>query len=117
MAEQWRKHHQGSRYQQRRFDAGGVSRADVLQQQATLQATLATLPTLRSQLAQNRNLLAAYLGALPADFAARLNSILTPGATLFVTNEALYPQTSGPMVQVVDADPPAKTRPVHSPRS
>ncbi len=43
---------------------------------------------------------------LPADFAARLNGILTPGATLFVTNEPLYPQTSGPMVQVVDADPP-----------
>src|ERR1700723_3663597 len=54
---------------------------------------------------------------MPAAFAARVNGILTPGATLFVTNEALYPQTSGPMVQVVDADPPAKTRPVHSPRS
>jgi hypothetical protein len=38
---------------------------------------------------------------------------LTPGATLFVTNEALYPQTSGPMLQVVDADPPAKSRPAH----
>ena len=46
---------------------------------------------------------------MPADFAARLNGILTPGATLFVTNEALYPQTSGPMLQVVDADPPTKS--------
>jgi hypothetical protein len=46
---------------------------------------------------------------MPADFAARLNGILTPGATLFVTNEALYPQTSGPMLQVVDADPPSKS--------
>jgi hypothetical protein len=45
---------------------------------------------------------------MPADFAARINGILTPGATLFVTNEALYPQTGGPMIQVVDADPPAK---------
>jgi hypothetical protein len=54
---------------------------------------------------------------MPADFAARVNGILTPGATLFVTDEALYPQTSGPMLQVVDADPPAKTHPVHSPRS
>jgi len=45
---------------------------------------------------------------MPAEFATRLNGILTPGATLFVTNEALYPQTSGPMMQVVDADPPAK---------
>ena len=43
---------------------------------------------------------------LPAQFAARLNGILVPGATLFVTNEALSPQTTGPMVQVVDADPP-----------
>jgi L,D-transpeptidase catalytic domain len=54
---------------------------------------------------------------MPADFAARVNEILTPGATLFVTNETLYPQTSGPMLQVVDADPPAKTQPVHAPRS
>jgi hypothetical protein len=45
---------------------------------------------------------------MPADFAARINGILSPGATLFVTNEALYPQTSGPTIQVVDADPPAK---------
>jgi hypothetical protein len=54
---------------------------------------------------------------MPADFAARLNGILTPGATLFVTNEALYPQTSGPMLQVVDADPPAKSQPARSRRS
>jgi L,D-transpeptidase catalytic domain len=51
---------------------------------------------------------------LPADFAARLNGILTPGATLLVTNEVLYPATSGPMVQVVDADPPAKGEPGHT---
>jgi NodT family efflux transporter outer membrane factor (OMF) lipoprotein len=59
---------------QRRVDAGGASRVDVLQQQATLQGTLATLPPLRSQLAQERNQLAAYVGALPADYAgAELN--------------------------------------------
>jgi hypothetical protein len=51
---------------------------------------------------------------MPADFAARVNGILTPGATLLVTNEALYPQTSGPLLQVVDADPPAKSRSAHS---
>jgi hypothetical protein len=51
---------------------------------------------------------------LPADFTARLNALLTPGATLFVTNEALYPQTTGPMIQVVDADPPAKSQRAHS---
>jgi hypothetical protein len=54
---------------------------------------------------------------IPASFAARINGILTPGATLFVTNEALYPQTSGPMIQVVDADPPAKSQVVHPHRS
>jgi hypothetical protein len=54
---------------------------------------------------------------MPADFAARLNGILTPGATLFVTNEALYPQTGGPMIQVVDADPPAKSQSTHPHRS
>jgi NodT family efflux transporter outer membrane factor (OMF) lipoprotein len=59
---------------QSRFNAGATSRADVLQQQSTLQGTLATLPPLRSQLAQQRNQLAAYVGALPADYAgAELN--------------------------------------------
>src|SRR5260221_3835231 len=53
---------------QRRVAAGGASRVDVLQQQATLQATLATLPPLRSLLAQQRNQLAAYVGDLPADY-------------------------------------------------
>jgi NodT family efflux transporter outer membrane factor (OMF) lipoprotein len=53
---------------QRRVSAGGASRADVLQQQSTLQSTLANLPVLRSQLAQERNLLATYVGALPADY-------------------------------------------------
>jgi hypothetical protein len=48
--------------------------------------------------------------ALPADFVARVNGILKPGATLFVTNEALYPQPNGHMVQVVDADPPAHSQ-------
>jgi NodT family efflux transporter outer membrane factor (OMF) lipoprotein len=53
---------------QRRVTAGGASRTDVLQQQATLQATLAALPTLRTQLAQERDLLATYVGALPAEY-------------------------------------------------
>jgi NodT family efflux transporter outer membrane factor (OMF) lipoprotein len=52
----------------RRVTAGGASRADVLQQQATLQATLATLPGLKTQLAQERNLLATYVGALPNEY-------------------------------------------------
>ena len=53
---------------QRRVGAGSASRTDVLQQQSTLQATLATLPPLRSLLAQQRNQLAAYVGDLPAAY-------------------------------------------------
>jgi NodT family efflux transporter outer membrane factor (OMF) lipoprotein len=53
----------------RRVTAGGASRSDVLQQESTLQSTLASLPTLRSQLAQERNQLATYVGDLPADYA------------------------------------------------
>jgi NodT family efflux transporter outer membrane factor (OMF) lipoprotein len=59
---------------QHRVTAGAASRTDVLQQQATLQGTLAGLPPLRSQLAQERNLLATYVGSLPADYTgAELN--------------------------------------------
>ncbi|MDB6043779.1 MAG: ErfK-YbiS-YcfS-YnhG family protein [Gammaproteobacteria bacterium] len=43
---------------------------------------------------------------LPATFVLQVNSILTLGATLFVTDEALSPKTKAAVVQVVDADPP-----------
>ncbi|MEJ1964914.1 MAG: L,D-transpeptidase [Gammaproteobacteria bacterium] len=43
---------------------------------------------------------------VPETFVRQVNSILTPGATLLVTDEALSPQTTGAPVQVVDADPP-----------
>jgi len=54
---------------------------------------------------------------LPVDFVARVNGILEPGATLLVTNESLHPQTTGPRIQVVDADPPNDSQPAHSPES
>jgi NodT family efflux transporter outer membrane factor (OMF) lipoprotein len=66
---------------QRRLKAGGASRADVLQQQSTLQSTLASLPPLRSQLAQQRNQLATYVGSLPADYGGaeiNLDSLTLP---------------------------------------
>ena len=66
---------------QRRLFAGGVSRVDLLQQQSLLQSTLATLPGLRTQLAQERNLMAAYVGSLPADYAGpefNLDSLALP---------------------------------------
>jgi NodT family efflux transporter outer membrane factor (OMF) lipoprotein len=47
---------------------GGVAQAQVLQEQATLASTEATLPPLQSQLAQTRNQLAVYVGAFPGDF-------------------------------------------------
>ncbi len=67
---------------QRRVDAGGAARADVLQQLSALQSTLASLPGLKNQLAQERNQLAAYVGALPADYDGaeiRLDSLSLPG--------------------------------------
>ena len=52
---------------QRQFNLGGASRAAVLAQQATLNATQATLPTLEKQLAQQRVLLTALAGRLPSE--------------------------------------------------
>jgi len=51
---------------QRQFELGGISWAAVLAQQATLDATRATLPNLQKLLAQQRNLLTALAGRLPS---------------------------------------------------
>jgi NodT family efflux transporter outer membrane factor (OMF) lipoprotein len=53
---------------QSRFELGGVSRSDVLQQQANLASALASLPPLQKQLEQERNQLAVYLGTRPDRF-------------------------------------------------
>jgi L,D-transpeptidase catalytic domain len=45
---------------------------------------------------------------IPAAFVKDLSSILTPGATVLVTEEPMLPSTTGPLLQVVDADPPSK---------
>jgi NodT family efflux transporter outer membrane factor (OMF) lipoprotein len=66
---------------QRRVRAGGASRTDVLQQESALQNTLATLPPLRTQLAQARNLLATYVGSLPSEYTGaefRLDALRVP---------------------------------------
>ena len=47
---------------------------------------------------------------IPSEFVSRVNSVLTTGATVFVTDEALSTKTSGKTLQVVDANPPAKAR-------
>jgi hypothetical protein len=44
--------------------------------------------------------------SLPPEFVRQVVSILTPGATVLVTSESLSPETSGPAIQVADADPP-----------
>src|SRR5258708_2633122 len=49
---------------QRRFAAGATSRADVLQQQSILQDTLATLPPLRTQGAQQSNSAAVLINVI-----------------------------------------------------
>jgi hypothetical protein len=47
---------------------------------------------------------------IPPEFVSYVNSVLTPGATVLVTDQAISPKTSGPLIQVMDADPPAGTR-------
>ncbi len=51
---------------QRQFKLGGASQLDGLTQQTQLANELATLPPLRKQLQQNRDLLAVLLGQLPS---------------------------------------------------
>ena len=47
---------------------------------------------------------------IPPEFVKELNSVLTPGVTLIVTDQAMSPTTTGPLLQVVDGDPPARDR-------
>jgi NodT family efflux transporter outer membrane factor (OMF) lipoprotein len=64
-----------------RFQLGGVSQVDVLQQQSLLDTQVATLPGLRKQLQQTRNQLAVYLGGHPDQYATPtldLNSLTLP---------------------------------------
>jgi NodT family efflux transporter outer membrane factor (OMF) lipoprotein len=51
-----------------RFQLGGVSQTDVLQQQSLLDTQVATLPGLEKQLQQQRNQLAVYLGGRPDQY-------------------------------------------------
>ncbi|HEY3918920.1 MAG TPA: efflux transporter outer membrane subunit [Stellaceae bacterium] len=51
---------------QKQFALGGAARSAVLAQQATLNATEATLPNLQKQLAQQRNQLTALAGRYPS---------------------------------------------------
>lgn len=62
---------------QRQFDLGSIAMTDVVAQQALLAQTLATLPALRKQLAQQRNLLAALAGILPSDESAEKFELAT----------------------------------------
>lgn len=52
-----------------RFQLGGVSQVDVLQQQTQLQTETATLPALEKQRQQQRDQLAVYLGSRPDQYA------------------------------------------------
>jgi hypothetical protein len=48
--------------------------------------------------------------SIPDTFVRQVNAIMTPGTTVLVTQQALSPRTSGPVMQIVDADPPAEKR-------
>jgi NodT family efflux transporter outer membrane factor (OMF) lipoprotein len=64
-----------------RFQLGGVSEVDVLQQQSLLDTQMATLPGLQKQLQQQRNQLAVYLGGRPAGYVTptlNLNDLTLP---------------------------------------
>jgi len=52
---------------ERQFHVGGVSRADVLTQQAQLAQTRATLPPLEQSLAQSNHALSVLIGELPSE--------------------------------------------------
>ncbi|MDE8348981.1 MAG: efflux transporter outer membrane subunit [Acidocella sp.] len=52
----------------RQYALGGVAKANIISQQASLASAEASLPPLQSQLAQLRNQLADYVGKFPADF-------------------------------------------------
>ncbi|MBB5458039.1 NodT family efflux transporter outer membrane factor (OMF) lipoprotein [Paraburkholderia sp. Cpub6] len=54
---------------ERRYRAGGISEVDLLSQRTLVQQTRATLPPLRTQLAQTDHQLAIYLGRAPAELA------------------------------------------------
>ncbi len=67
----------------RRYEAGGVARADVLSQRSQVEQTRASLAPLRAQLTQAEHQLAVYLGQAPAQFslesqALDLDSLVLP---------------------------------------
>jgi hypothetical protein len=47
---------------------------------------------------------------IPPQFVKEVGSVLTPGATVIVTDQAMTPSTTGPLLQVLDADPPARKK-------
>ena len=51
----------------RQYALGAIAMADVIAQEAALAQTLATLPSLKKQLAQQRNLLSALSGRFPSE--------------------------------------------------
>ena len=64
------------------FSLGGVPKANLLSEQATLASAQASLPPLQAALADERNQLADYVGAFPANFNAddfTLDSLHLPG--------------------------------------
>ena len=43
---------------------------------------------------------------LPPEFVTNMREILAPGATVLVTDEQITPATTGPQIDVINADPP-----------
>jgi hypothetical protein len=45
---------------------------------------------------------------IPPEFVKEVSSVLTPGASVIVTDQPMSPSTTGALLQVVDADPPSR---------
>ncbi len=78
-----------------RFELGGVSQVDVLQEQSLRDSEAATLPGLQKELEQERNLLADYLGGVPSEStvpALDLDSLSLPEALPLSLPSALVEQ-------------------------
>ncbi len=81
----------------RRYQDGGVARADVLSQRSEVAQTRASLAPLRAQLAQVEHQLAVYLGEPPAQFtvdpgAVNLDSMVLPSEITLTVPAALARQ-------------------------
>jgi hypothetical protein len=47
---------------------------------------------------------------IPQQFVRQVYAILRPGTTVMVTDAVVLPSTTGPRLEVINADPPGRTQ-------